>query len=202
VYSYFLILAGTLALIQRLFRSPRLYRSQSIALLAAVATPLVWNVLYISRLLPAYRIDLTPSAFAMSGLLIGWGLFRFRLFDIIPVARDSVIENMSEGVIVLDVQNRLIDINPAGQRIIGYPLSAVIGQPFASVLASYPEIVERSYVSATTIEAYAEVAIEKEGTRHHYELHASPLRDRRGRIIGRLIMLRDITERQEKEKQD
>jgi PAS domain S-box-containing protein len=139
-----------------------------------------------------YRIDLTPSAFTVSGLAMAWGLFRLRLFDIIPMARDAVIENISDGVIVLDTQNRLIDINPAAQRIIGYSLSDVIGQPFARVLPQQPELVEHSNVRM--VEALLEIVIEEGETRYYYESHISPIHDRRGRLTGRFVILHDVTE--------
>lgn len=192
-YSYGLILLGMLALIQRLFRSPHLYREQTIALVICVIVPLGWNILYVFNLVPMYRVDLTPSSFTISGLVIAWGLFRLRLFDIIPVARDIVMEDMSDGVIVLDAQNRLIDINPAAQRITGYSLSDAIGQPFARVLPQQPELVERSNVRM--VEALLEIVIEKGETRYYYELHISPLRNQRGCFTGRLIILHDVTER-------
>ena len=194
-YSYVLIILGMLVLVQRLFRLPRLYREQIIALLVCVIVPVGWNVVYVFNLVPMYRIDLTPSAFTISGLAIAWGLFRFRLLDIIPVARDTVIEDVSDGVIILDAQNRFIDINPATQRIIGYSLSEVIGQPFARVLSQQPELVKHSYVHAIeTMEAYSEVVIEKGEKQYYYELRISPLHDQYGHLTGRLIILHDITE--------
>ena len=104
--NYLLLSYGAFLLTLRLFRPPRLYRRQSIALLICVIVPLIWNVVYIFNLAPIYRVDLTPSAFVISGLAIAWGLFRVRLFDVIPLARDIVVEGMSNGVIVLDMQNR------------------------------------------------------------------------------------------------
>jgi len=192
-YSYVLIILGMLVLVQRLFRLPRLYLEQTISLLVCVIVPFGWNVVYVFNLFPVHHIDLTPSAFTISGLAIAWGLFRFRLLDIIPVARDIVIENASDGVIILDAQNRFIDINPATQRIIGHSLSEVIGQPFVRVLSQQPELVERANISM--VDAYSEVVIEKDENQYYYELHISPLHDQYGHLTGRLIILHDITER-------
>lgn len=196
-YSYLLLLSGIFLLLRRLFRPPRLYREQFIALLICVIVPVTWNVLYIFNLDPIYHMDLSPSAFVISGLAMAWGLFRFRLFDITPLARDTIIEDMSDGVIVLDAQNRFIDINPAAQRIFGYSLPDVIGQPFAHILSQQPELVESA--SARIVETHVEIAIEKGGTRHYYESRISPLYGRRGHLTGRLVALSDITERKQAE---
>ena len=191
-YSYVLIILGTVLLVQRLFRPPRLYREQIIALLVCVIVPFGWNVVYVFNLVPMYRIDLTPSAFIISGLAIAWGLFRFGLFDIVPMARDIVIERMNYGVIVLDAQNRFIDLNPAAERIIGYPASKVIGQLFARVLSDQPKLVECSNVSK--VESRTEVVIEKDEARYYYQAYISPLHNQNGHLTGRLVILYDITE--------
>jgi len=200
-YSYLLLLSGMFFLLQRLFRPPRLYREQSIALLICVIVPLAWNVLYIFDLAPIYRVDLTPSAFVISGLAIAWGLFRFRLFDIIPLARDTVIEGMSDGVIVLDTENRFVDLNRAAERIVGCTPSEAIGQPAANVLSRQPELVELFCGMTGASEGRVEVEIEKGETQRCYESHISPLYNRRGRLTGRLATLIDITERKRAEKQ-
>ena len=128
-YSYPLILLGSVLLLQALVRSPHLYRGQTGALLIGALAPWVANVLRISGLNPFPHLDPTNFAFTLSGLATAWAMFRFRLLDIVPVARDAVIESMNDGVIVLDTQNRIVDINPAAARIISCPASEAIGQP-------------------------------------------------------------------------
>ena len=191
-YSYLLLLIGTFLLLQALVRSPRVYRRQVVTLLIGALAPWVGNALYISSLNPFPHLDLTPFAFTLTGLLVTWGLFRFRLLDIVPVAREAVVESMSDGVMVLDVQNRIVDLNPAAQRIIGRSVAEAIGQPAAQVWPGRPDLVER-YGDVTV--AHAEVVLDEEGAQRTYDLHISPLYDRRSRLTGRLVVLRDITER-------
>ena len=200
-YSYLLLLSGMFFLLRRLFGPPRLYREQSIALLICVIVPLAWNVLYIFHLAPVYRVDLTPSAFVISGLVMAWGLFRFRLFDIIPLARDTVIEGMSDGVIVLDTENRFVDLNQAAECIVDCTPSEAIGQPVANVLSRQPELVELFCGMTGVLEGRVEVEVEKGETQRYYESHISPLYNRRGRLTGRLAILIDITERKRVEEQ-
>jgi PAS domain S-box-containing protein len=196
-YSYVLFLLGSFLLIQSLIRSPRLYRRQALALLISALAPLVGNVLSTFHLVSTL-LDLTPFAFVVAGLILSWGLFRFRLLDIVPVARDAVIESMGDGVIALDAQNRVVDLNPAAQRIIGSTASEAIGQPAAQVLSARPDLVERYRDVA---EAQAEIAMGEGEARRYYDLHISPLHDRRGRLTGRLAVLRDVTERKRAEEE-
>lgn len=194
VFSYLLLVASTVLLIRWLLRSPALYRQQATVLILGVLGPWVGNVLYVSGLSPFTLLDLTPFGFAVAGLGVAWGLFRFRLLDIVPVARHAIIEGMGYGVIVLDVQSRVVDINPAARQIIGAEASQVIGQPVDQILADEAGLI-KAYRDVT--DARAEIVLgEGEGQRL-YALRISPLHDRRGRLNGRLFTLRDLTERNE-----
>jgi len=195
-YSYLLLLLGTFLLLQALIRSPRLYRGQAGAVLIAALAPWAGNVLYISGLSPFPYLDLTPFAFTITGLAVAWGLFRFRLLDIVPVARDTVIEGMSDGVIVLDTQNRIVDLTLAAQRITDRPASETIGQPAAQVFSAWSDLVER-YRDVT--EVREEFVLGEGEAQQCFDLHISPLYDRSGRLTGRLIVLQDITERKRAE---
>ena len=190
-YSYVLIILGMVALVQRLFRPPRLYREQSIALMISVVVPLGWNVVYVFNLAPLYRIDLTPSAFTVSGLALAWGLFRLRLFDIVPVAHETIIESMSDGIIVVDTQNRTVDLNPIAERIIDFPMFKAIGQSVEHVLSAQPKLVELLH---GFMDKPSEVVIETGGIQRYYQVNISTLHDRHGRPKGRLVILHDITE--------
>lgn len=195
-YSYWMLLLGTFLLVQALVRSPNLYRGQARSLLMSALAPWTGNILYNFGLSPFPHLDLTPFAFVVSGVALIWGVFRFGLLDIVPVARDAVIESMSDAVMVLDEQSRIIDLNPAAERIIGYPIREVFGRPAAQVLAQWPDLLER-YGDAINVRA--EIVLHAGVQQLHFELCISPLHDRRGRLIGRLVVLGDITERKQAE---
>ncbi len=195
-YSYLLLLLGTLLLIQAFIHSPQLYRRQIGIMLIGTFAPWAAEVLLISGLSPFYPLDLTPFAFVLSGLALTWGLFRLQMLDMVPVARDAVIEGMSDGVIVLDAQHRIVDLNPAAQRVIGHSASEVIGQPAAQVLSGRPDLVER-YRDVT--EAREEIVLGESEAQRYFDLRISPLHNRRSGLTGRLVVFRDITERKRAE---
>ena len=154
--------------------------------------PWIGNGLYLSGLSPIPNLDLTPFAFTLSGVAFAWALFRFRLLDIVPVARRAVIDGMPDGVIVLDGQNRIIDLNLAAQRIIGPAATNAIGQPAAQILAGYADLVDRF---RRTMEDRAEISLDQDDGQHHYELEISPLTSQRDQLLGRVVVLHDITAR-------
>ncbi|UCC64735.1 MAG: GAF domain-containing protein [Anaerolineae bacterium] len=195
VYSYLLLLIGTLFLVEAFIRSPRLYRAQIGALLVGALAPLAGNVLSTFDLTPIL-LDLTPFGFTVTGMAVALALFRLRLLDIVPVARDTVIENLSDGVIALDIQGRVVDLNLAAQSIIGRQAAEVIGRPVAEVFVPWRDLVERR---RGLTEVREEVAIGDGERRRWYDLRVSPLCDHRGRLTCRLVVLRDITERRQVE---
>src|SRR6266480_1897716 len=193
-YSYLLLFVGAILicmLIQSLMRSARLYLGQAVALLIAVLAPWVGNALTISGLSPFPELDLTPFAFTISGLAVAWSLFRFRLFNIIPVAREAVIESMRDAVIVLDDQDRIVDLNPSAQRLAVRTVSRAVGRSFIQVFAGWPELVERC---RSVTNAYAEIVQSEGKTPRYFDLSISPLYRRNGHqaVTGRLIVLNDI----------
>ncbi|MFL5807814.1 MAG: histidine kinase N-terminal 7TM domain-containing protein [Roseiflexaceae bacterium] len=196
-YSYLTMLIGMILVFQAFVRSARPYRGQAAVLVLSWAAPLIGNILYISRINPFPYLDLTPFAFTLAGLLWAWGLFHFHLLDIVPVARDAIIESMSDAVIVLDVRQRIVDLNPAAQRILQRAPREVIGQPAGQILSARLDLVER-YRDVT--EARAEIALGDQA-QCYYDLRISPLYDRQHHLSGRLIVLRDITDRKQVEQE-
>lgn len=148
---------------------------------------------------PFPYLDLTPFAFTVTGLALAWSLFRFRLLDIIPVAREVVIESMRDAVLVLDEQNRIVDLNPAAQRLLNRTPSEAVGQLFTQVFSPWPELVER-YRDVT--EADDEVLLGEGEAMRYFDLRISPLFRRNGHlpVTGRLIVLNDITEHKQAER--
>lgn len=127
-YSYLLNILSESLLALSLRRKSALYREQSRALFIGLALLFIQNALYIFGIHPVPRYDLTPVVAGVSGLYIAWGIFRYRLFDIVPVARENIIENMDDGLIVLDARNRIADMNRTAKTIFGPPSIRAIGQ--------------------------------------------------------------------------
>lgn len=196
VYSYMALLAGSLLLIMALARSPGAYRGQATLLLLGALTPWFGNALYLAGLNPVPQFDLTPLAFAVTGLLMALGLFRFQLLDLAPIAREAVIESMPDPMIVIDQANRIVDLNPAAEQIIGQSAAAVIGQSADRALAAWPALVE-CFQSVT--EGHFEITLGAGADMRYYDLRLAPLTARRGFITGRLVVAHDITERKHAE---
>ena len=133
-------------LIRQAIQYHSLYRRQMIALTVAVLIPVAVNLFY--QLAPSYiqssavRVDLTPISFTVSTAIIAFGVFGLRIFDLIPVARYTVLEHIPEMVFVVDAQDRVIDANTVAQKMLGKPMSEIIGKSPADVFKTWPQFID------------------------------------------------------------
>jgi hypothetical protein len=111
IYATILILVGTILILVFLVRGWQYYQRQAVVLIIGLLIPWIGILLDIFDLNPFYPPSLTPIAFALAGVLITWGILRYQLLDIIPVAREAIFEQMMYGVVVLDLQDRIVDLN-------------------------------------------------------------------------------------------
>ena len=132
-YSYILIAAGSLLIIQSLVRSREFFRWQGILLLIGALVPWCANAVYLFKVIPTQFMDPTPLAFVISALAYTLALMRFGLLDIIPVAHAALISNMEDGLIVLDYQDRIVDLNPAAENRFNLTAASVIGKKIGNI---------------------------------------------------------------------
>jgi len=118
-YTNALVVAGTGLLVVRLLRVSLLYRRQSTILLAAVVFPMVANLASSLQLPLADRYDPTPIGVSLGALVLVWGAFRYRLLDLIPVARGAAFDWILDPILVVDAYGRVVDRNPAAIRVLG-----------------------------------------------------------------------------------
>jgi signal transduction histidine kinase len=195
-YFYLMLLGGTALLVREFWLTRWTYRRQLVVLLPAMLVAWLANAVYVLGLAPLPSLDLTPFAISLTGLGFAWVVFRWRFLDVflglIPVARATIVDRMPDAVLVLEPDGRIVDLNPAAQRLIGLQLSAVVGQRAAAVFAGWPA----PEPAATGVaERYADLILGEGPDRRDYHLSISPLRHARGRLAGYLVVFRDISER-------
>jgi PAS domain S-box-containing protein len=195
-YSYLLMLFALGMLVRAMIRAPRLYRSQANSMLIGMLAPWVGNAIYLAGLSPFPNLDITPFFFAFTGLALAWSLVRFKLFEIVPAARDMVIENLRDAVIVLDDEGRVVDLNPSARGIIGETAEDAIGKLLSEVIPNQRELIERF---RGIDEVRTEIEFTTDGIPRQFDLRVSSLRERGG-VRGRLIVVHEITDRKIVEK--
>jgi PAS domain S-box-containing protein len=188
-FSYLCLLVGTLLLVGAFLRSSSLYRQQVGMLLAGALIPWAGNALYLTGLSPRPGLDLTPLAFTLSGLVVAFGLFRYGLFQVVPVARQAVVEGLPAAMVVLDAEGRIADLNPAARRLFNLTDKEAIGLPACQALRP-AELVTRF---ASVTQADTELEWGEAGCRRAYRLTISPLDDQAAGTPARLVLVSDVT---------
>ncbi len=193
--SYLFLLAALLILVRAFSHAGPYARVQLAMVMIGLLLPWGVNAYAVIQPAAALSLELTPLAAAAAGMIFAYALFRQRLLDIVPVARGLLFEKLRDGVLVLDNAGRLLDANGAAQRIL-HITDEAYGANIWDVLPHWRQFGEAADMTA------AEVNFELQGRRdpsHFYDVSVVSLRDHRGRQNGRLISLRDITERKRTE---
>lgn len=186
LYNYLLVLAGTVTLLATILRGTGIDRRQTIALLAGAMVTWIANMVYLSGFGPVPGLDPTPLTFNLTGVIYAYTLYRYRLFDLVPVSRHTLLENMIEGVLVLDNEQRIADINSAAMGFLGLSADYCIGEDAAALLANRPQLIE--YCDSRS-ETRGEIQL----LGRHMDVRAVPLKEGANRRLGMLVVLRDIT---------
>ena len=189
MYSYLLILIAVVILIRRFLQTEGMYKKQIGVVLIGVGFPWLNSFIFVLGFSPFPNADNTPFSFSIAGLAFTYALLRYNLLDILPIARHVLIENMSDGVIVIDAHNRLVDINPAAEQLLGLSRKSRIGEPVGNLISTWSNIIESFYDLRET-EAVIPIG---DPPRSYFDLKISPLYNDHQRFLGRLVVWRDIT---------
>ena len=192
-FSYALLAAGSVLLVRQARRSAAPMRGQFAAVLAAALIPWTGNVLFLMGLLPD-GIDITPVAFAGSSLLLAWALYRKALFDLVPVARDLVIDSLSDAMVVIDGARRILDMNAAARELASRKATMAVDGGWAGrevgtifpLLAGVP--------LETTAAVLASAVLQNAGEQAWFEVRVLPVQWRGYASRAWVVLLRDVTE--------
>lgn len=221
IYSYSLVLLGVYFIAKTYVRESKanvLYRKQLSVLLISVIFPLIGNIIRIFKLIePIAFLDLTPMFFIICYVLFAYALYEMGLLDIVPIARQRVFEEISEGLIVMDEKRRLVDLNRAAQQILfsTTDISKVIRKNVLDVLKeqSQQEITQKMIEEARAgldriendNEAFYSTELEflqpqQKVQKICYHLLVTPLKQKNDKLIGFVGIFNDITARKEAER--
>jgi PAS domain S-box-containing protein len=132
-------------------------------------------------------VGLTTLAFAIAFL-------RFHTLDPVAAARESVLDQMSEGLFVFDLQGRIVYVNPMAAAISGMPAKRLLQKHYTEVLpvdAGLPDQAESKKIGQT------ELVLGQGDSARQYHLSLGALKGRKNEPIGQLLLLRDVTEQKQ-----
>ena len=189
--GYLYILISLILMIRYLLHAAPIYKAQARILILTILLPSIIDILYVLGISPVKNYNYTSAVFSISGILLLWTLFKFRFLDLLPLARDRIIENLQESILVLDHKNRIVYLNQAAKllfqlkdEIIGLPIDTIQNEVFLSV-----------QLMIRTGQMRMDIPI---GEKNYFDLSISPVHNRHQLQIGQIITAHDITERVER----
>ena len=188
-WCYLLLAAAMVHLVRAWRHAPAIFRAQLTSLLIGAGVPILGNVVSLGWPNLVGGPDLTPLLFVVTALFAVRAVFGQGLLHVVPIARATVFDTMSDTVFVIDAGGRLVDLNRAARslavllhpdlpgELIGLPAEDVLGRDILRDAldgqpASHTELLPGLYVDA----------------------RSTQMRDRHGRVLGRIVVTRDITE--------
>ena len=198
IYIYAITIWGIYTIIHRATHPHQLYQAQAIIITLGFLIPIIGTVFNLFNIHIDPQRDATPFTVTIGILFVAWGLFRFRIFNVVSIARDKVFDAMVEPVVILDNQNNIVDVNFSMLSLLGKTSTEVVGASAKDVFADFP-IPIKLYTHVSY--ARADATFELGGLTIHYELTVWPLYNSNKEITGRVYISHDITAMKELEKE-
>ncbi len=199
MYAYALLAVSGGYLLRLALFTDGLHQTQAATLVLALGMPVGANVAYLTGIIPG-GIDPTPPALVASGLVFAATTGRYRLVTVVPAARQLArsehIERTPDPVIVVSDGNEILDLNPAAGSLFDCSRTDVVGQGLDRVAPTLAE----ATVDIDSEMAQTEIAIDEEArARRYFDVRATPISAGHGVVAGRVLTLRDVTDRKRRE---
>lgn len=187
VWAYLLVIAGSYWLVASIIRNRRsLYRGQAGLILLAVVLGIAPNVLLLAGVT---TVDWTPIGNAAAAVTLAVAVFQYKIFDISPIARDVVVENIDSAMVVTDDEYRIVDANERATPILGEDSDELLGESLGEVVGIPPEDFDGKTDGGTA----DPVRLTVDGREEFYEVTDSGIYDVTGSEVGRVLLFSDVT---------
>ena len=187
-YTYLMLIMATIYLLNFIFRRAKAFRAQALVVLVGGVFPWLVSFMYLTGSNPVPGLDLAPVSITLSGMLAAYAILNFRFLDLVPVARETLVETLQDGILAIDEQNRIQDINKAAISFLGIAKKNIIGLNIEAAGATVTLLLQAAIVPEPV--EPVEVMINNEIKT--FRILKQAIGYQQG---SRLVILRDITER-------
>ena len=187
-YSYSLVVIGLGMLMFEMNRVSQRFRTQVILIFISICIPISINFVNLTGVIKG--INLNPLGFLGFLTISAIAIFRYQLFRGNPIAYETVFKTSRDGVIILNRDSVIMDINPAVASGLGSKPETLIGKNVNDVFAAW-----KPFASKYTqpVESYDELEIKMKGSRRYFSVLKKPVTNLDGDVIGKIITIRNIT---------
>ena len=191
-FAYIALFSGIINIFILYFRLSEFHKRQIFLLLIASLLPPAGNFIYVFHMNPLPGFDWTPFTFLLTGILIAINISQNKMFDLVPLARNKVLDMIPDAILVVDKSLRIADYNEA-MRILIDPNEKKLTGKRADLL--FPQREELINEILKHNEYQTSISRILNGTTTFFDLHAIVLYDHNKQQNGRLLILKDITRR-------
>ncbi|HEX5332873.1 MAG TPA: diguanylate cyclase [Cellulomonas sp.] len=199
-YSYGLVVTALVLVALGWWRSPGVFGRQFRSLLVASLAPILVVVVDLVGKAGDFG-DPTPLGLAVTAVVLHHSIRRQDLIGLAPIARQALFERVSDLVVAISPRGQVIDANPAAQALwhdatrgVGGSLAGQPANEILRALRAEPADLSMAAVLDGDDGAAVDITIDVAGTRADLEIRASRLTNRRGHSIGWVLVGRDVTE--------
>ena len=189
-YQYSILFLGIIVLMAGSLKVYAPYKTQFWIIIVSTFFPIISSVGYVFKLFPLKGFDPTSVSFILSGFIIALGIFWFRMFNIMPIARKQAIDNLRDGMLVVDSSNRIADANAAFYSMTGFQNKEVIGKQI-NYLFTLMNFDANKFSSENDFTIETQLMIESE--LQDIEIKYHPITDTGSKVLGGIYMLANFT---------
>ncbi len=195
-YTYGMLALTFIILIRSLRRSYAFHARNTALVIFGVSAMIVPELLYQVGITPVQGVNFTPVFLVVTGVSGAVAFFEFRILELLPIAGGTVVRTIQDPVLVFDMQDRLIEFNPRAGEILGLAQAVHVGQTLDALGLPWSGMIAHALEQPG---ARGEIPILQPDGERVFDLTTTPIKDKRGRPIGTLLLLHDMTERRRAE---
>jgi len=189
IYAFLTMWIGVVFLFRAATSLSKIYRRQALIVLVAAVIPWIANALFLFNFSPVRGLNIAPIMASVTGLLLAFGIVKFQLFKVLPIAKEVVYKQIENGVLIVNSQGIVVDVNPAAGNMLGGDVE--VGQNLEAALKNRLNIP----FPLPAVHQRMEASLSDREKSLWLDMVIAPLHDRRSQLSGHLIMLHDISDR-------
>ncbi|HEY5470857.1 MAG TPA: histidine kinase N-terminal 7TM domain-containing protein [Bacteroidales bacterium] len=193
-YTYLMLLLATVYLFSFTLRHNKAFSSQGWIVLFGGLLPWIVSFIYLTDNNPVPGLDLAPASIILSGTLAAYAILYSGLLDLVPIARETLVETLPDGILVIDGQNRIQDINEAALKFLGIRNKNIIGLPADSSGASVSQLLNAAIDDIPV----SQIEIHNSDVVKTYSIVKKAIKNQPD---SRLVIINDITARRKVEQE-
>lgn len=191
LYEYLLMMIGFIIFIVAYLNSVEVIRKHILLITLSWIIPWFSDVIYLFKLLP-FHIDLCPIVLSFSAIIYTFFTLRFNFVSLTPIALEKVFSNMTDGIIILDYENNIINFNNSAASIIPKLKTMELENvKIDEVLGEFDEVLKNINNNECKDNL---ICTRNNGQLRYYMVNSNIIYKKNNAIIGKILNFNEITE--------